>query len=540
MFQTLSRGLLALLFLIAAPWPAAATPVELTPEEQSWLATRPVVRIGNPSLPPYHFAMLKPFGLAATFTELPLADLLAGLKEGSQDVIMDPIYKPERESLLFYSERSFDITLGIFGRYDRKDISDLASLKGKRIGSYRGYALEAKLAKLLPDSPIVHADDSEGMLRLVSRGEADFCVVELRAGEYILQKQQISNVATFGVFQAPGETPARAHDYAVRKTAPELASLLAKSYRAMDPGEKQRIWKRWFSSEPESTPLLLTPAEREWLAAGHTVRARVADYAPYMTLQPAPSGLIVDYLSAVSRRAGFKIEFLPSRLGWTEAIADVAGPRQHYDLLPVMNRTPEREQQFAMTRDIMESPLVIYIRSDRPFVSGLDALRGKTIAVEKSFVVLEKLRAGYPDIRLLLVDRPVQALEAVATGRADAYIGNLTNASFVIKQHHLENLMVAAPSPFGSHTQAVALRKDWQPLAGIIEKGLAAMPAAEKAAIDHKWGSVEVGYQTDYTLVWQVALAAAVLLLWFLYWHRRMARELAQRQLLEHDLRQAK
>lgn len=548
-FMTLLVGWAAV-----SPCLAGGGKLTLTAEERTWVSANPVVRVGNPALPPYHFlengrhtgyqvemldAMLKQAGLQGRYEELPLAALLDGLRSGSYDVIMDPIYRQERETFLIFSERSFDITLGIFARYDRKDISDLSSLKGKRIASYRDYALEAKLRKLLPDADIVRADDSEGMLRLVSRGEADFCVVELRAGEYILQKAQISNVATKGVFLAPGETAARAHDYGVRKTAPVLAGILDKAVQAMDPAEKQRIWRRWFASTPASE-ISLTADERAWLSDGHTVRARVADYPPYMISQPAPAGIAIDYLEAVARRIGFKIEFLPARHGWTESLQDVAGLHQYYDLLPVMNRTGEREQQFALTKDILTSPLVIYIRNDRPLISNLDALNGKTVAAEKSFVVTEKLRAGYPGIRILEVGKSAEALEAVATGRADAYIGNLTNASYIIKQQRLNNLMVAAPAPFGNYTQAVAVRKDWSILAGLIDKGIAAMPAEELNAIQQKWGAVDVGLRIDYTLVWQVGAIATAILLAFVYWNRRLAREISRRRQVEQDLRQAK
>ena len=552
----------ALIFLLLCVWglqaQAALGPHELTTEERAWIAANPVVRVGNPSLPPYHYidhgrpagyqvemleAMMKPVGLQAQYVELPLGELLDGLRSGTYDVIMDPIYKPEREAFIAYSEHSFDITLGIFARHDRPDLKELAALKGQRIASYRGYALEAKLRKLLPEAAVVQADDSEGMLRLVSTGAADFCVVELRAGEFILQKEQISNVALQGVFQAPGETAARAHDYGVRKSLPALDAILAKRYRALDPAEKQRIWKRWFGSVPEmgnGQPLVLSPEERAWLAAGHTVRVRVSDYPPYMISQPTPSGISVDYLAALARRIGFKIEFIAARHGWPESMQDVMGPHVHYDLLPTMNRTPAREQQFALSADYLTAPWVIYTRNDSQYVSGLDALKGRTVAAERGYVITEKLKVEYPAIRILEVAGSVDALRTVATGQADAYVGNLSNATFLIKQERLNNLMVAAPTPFGSHTQAIAVRRDWAVLAGLIDKGIAAMPPEEKNAITEKWGAVEMGFRIDYTMVWQIVGVALFILLAFAYWNRRLAREIVQRQRVETELRLAK
>jgi two-component system, sensor histidine kinase and response regulator len=103
---------------------------------------------------------------------------------------------------------------------------------------------------------------------------------------------------------------------------------------------------------------------------------------------------------------------------------------------------------------------VIFARNDSPFISSFEGLNGKTVAAEKGFVIAEKIRSGFPAMRLLEVARSEDALRAVAAGDADAYVGNLTNATFPIREHRLDNLMVVAPTPFGNHTNAMAVRKD--------------------------------------------------------------------------------
>ncbi len=280
--------------------------------------------------------------------------------------------------------------------------------------------------------------------------------------------------------------------------------------------------------------------ERAWLAAGHTVRARVSNYPPYMIAGPTPSGIAVDYLQAVADRIGFKVEFVTDRHGWPEAMRDVMGPREHYDLLLTMNRSPEREQKFALSVDYLTAPWVIFTRDNSPYVGGLEALAGKVLAAEKAFLITERIKAEYPAIRLLEVAQSVDALRAVATGQADAYVGNLANATFLIRQERFENLTVAAPSPFGNHTQAMAVRKDWAVLAGLIDKGFASLTAQERHATMQKWGAIEVRPRINYVLVWQVAAASLAILALFVYWNRRLAREIARREAVEADLRLAK
>lgn len=278
----------------------------------------------------------------------------------------------------------------------------------------------------------------------------------------------------------------------------------------------------------------LTQEELAWLAENHTVRARVSYWPPYMIDHPQPAGISVDYLNAIAKRFGFKVEYVPDTLGWSNSVADLREERNHFDLMLTMTRTPEREQQFALTKEYLTMPWVIYSRDDSPFISGLGDLSGKTIAVEKGYAIANKLKANF---QLLEMDRPEDALRAVATAQADAYVGNLGNTSYLIKERGFGNLVVAAPTPFGDQAQGMAVRKDWPALASLIDKGLAAMTADERQAITHKWSAVEIRPQIDYALVWKVVLGATLILLAVTYWSLRMKREISHRQRVEANLR---
>ena len=68
------------------------------------------------------------------------------------------------------------------------------------------------------------------------------------------------------------------------------------------------------ATEAPNSAVTPSTSERAWLAENHTVRARVADYPPYMLKSPAPTGIAVDYLASAAKRFGFKVEFLPDTI----------------------------------------------------------------------------------------------------------------------------------------------------------------------------------------------------------------------------------
>ena len=297
------------------------------------------------------------------------------------------------------------------------------------------------------------------------------------------------------------------------------------------------VWPGAMAADTAS--ITLTAAERAWLAENHTVRVRISEYPPYMFSKPMPAGMAVDYLTTIAQRLGFKVEFITGVLDWSGALQDVMGARQHYDLLPTMTPTPQREQQFALSKPYLTAPWVIYARKDAPYIIGLESLDGKVLAGEKGYVITEKLKSQYPNIRMHEVLTSAEALAAVATGIADAYVGNLANGTYLIRMHSYGNLVVAAPTPYEVSVQAMGVRKDWPELASLISKGIDNLTQEERNVISQKWGTVEFRARIDYALAyWILAIAGAVVLI-TLFWIRRLAKEVAVRKKTEQALNAA-
>jgi PAS domain S-box-containing protein len=289
------------------------------------------------------------------------------------------------------------------------------------------------------------------------------------------------------------------------------------------------------SAANATAPVELTAEETLWLAEKHTVRIRVGHYPPYNFSKPEVAGMAIDYITTAAARAGVRIELIPSTDDWTSGFNDVIGPRKRYDALLLAFRTPDREHYLAFTRAFLSAPWVIYTLQDSPYFSGIEALKGKVVALEAGFAIVDKLRQDFPEVKVREVKSSLDALLEVASGQADAYIGNLAVSNYLIRAHQLHNLAVAAPTPFGMHSQGMAVRKDWPVVAGLLDKGLATMTAEERIRIDQKWGVIEFKPQVDYTLVWQILGAASFILLVFLYRNRKLAAEVGRRRLAEQS-----
>jgi ABC-type amino acid transport substrate-binding protein len=93
------------------------------------------------------------------------------------------------------------------------------------------------------------------------------------------------------------------------------------------------------------------------------------------------------------------------------------------DVLSSVARTPEREKVLKFTRSYLTLP-VVYIgrRGLTDFTETAD-FGGLRIAVERGYPVHEWLLQEHPHAHMLVVGSTLEALRAVAEGRADFYRG---------------------------------------------------------------------------------------------------------------------
>jgi len=289
--------------------------------------------------------------------------------------------------------------------------------------------------------------------------------------------------------------------------------------------------KAGLSEQPDD--MELTPRERAWIESNSRVRVFSTDHAPFMTFKGGkPSGIFVDLLHEISGRTGIAFDIGDPRLGFPSAmkgLTEKTGP----DVIAGLNPTPEREKVILFTKPFVSSPKFIFTRDDAPFVHSMGSLSGETVAVVDGYVTHELLARDYPEIDLLIHPSNEEALRAVCTGRAFAFIGSLLATSSMINQFGLTNLKASVPSALPDAAVGLGVRIDWPELRSIMDKVMDAIPHSEKAAMINKWSSVKVEYAVDpadiFKLIAILAAGASGIVLLTLFWNRKLADQVRRR-----------
>eukprot|EP00659_Diplonema_papillatum_P013427 gene13427-20685_t len=286
--------------------------------------------------------------------------------------------------------------------------------------------------------------------------------------------------------------------------------------------------------------LTLTDEERGWLADHQELRLGVdASWPPfeYRDEDGRYQGLAADYVRLMQDRLGVRIKLIEP-VNWS-AVLEQARNNQ-LDLLPGIMSTPERQGFLSFTRPYLDFPIVILAHEGGPQPRSLKDLYGLKVAVVENYAPHELLRTHHPDLNLVAMPNVSATLQALATDKVDAVVGDLASSVWSLRQLKLEGLYISGETPY-RYQLAMGVPKDDKMLVGILDKVLADISPAETEAIQQRWVGNVIDHRTLWTDVLLYGLPAVLLLSIVLAVviriNRRLSSEISRRVALEQELR---
>jgi len=238
------------------------------------------------------------------------------------------------------------------------------------------------------------------------------------------------------------------------------------------------------------------------------------NYPPYLfkDAKGQNAGYLADLWALWSRQTGIPVTLTATQ--WSRAQAMVLNGEA--DVIDMIYRTPAREPLYAFSRPYAELPVAIFTHRSISGITDVAGLRGFTLGVQDGDACIEMLeREGitalkrYPNY-VALIDAAV--LEEVKLFCLDQY-----PADFYLYQRgqHREYLKAFELYRGEFHW---AVRKGQEEVLAIVQQGMDAIPASDKAALAKRW----LQPPTDWSVWWQpvgwtaaaLLALAALLLLW--------------------------
>jgi len=273
------------------------------------------------------------------------------------------------------------------------------------------------------------------------------------------------------------------------------------------------------NNEPK---LQLSEVEKRWIQEHPIIRvANQKDWPPFdFNESGKPKGFVIDYIKLLSRKAGFKINFI-SGFYWTDLIE--LFKQKKIDVMPVFYKNDDRMKFTLYSMPYFEGRLGIFVVKGKNKESF--NYKNKRIAMETSHGSIPIIKKMHPGISIIKIDSKEILVRRLASRKLDYIIGNPFVFYYHARENQINNIQLlnyidVKDDVHGTPLFHIGIRKDWKVFHGIIEKAIKNVSDNEMRKLRSNWVDISIVTKVNWTLIFQISFLIIVIVL-FLIWHNR-------------------
>ena len=549
-----------LLTLFCAARLAAAQDISLTPEEQRWLEAHPTIVVGTyqegfapfessvsgkvKGLAPDYLARLtRMLGIKVTYRVYPdWRSARNAAKAGAVDLLMNMSPTPERTGYLLFSTSYFEDFPTLVTRHDNERMRDTSSLRNAILVSVAGDAASETARKYIPGVKLLLASSTREALQMVVDGRAEAYIEDPYAARLAIEQASLQNTLRVGM---PVALPISALCFAAPNDRPELIGALNKALSQLTNEDHARLRAPWLNGDMrhvrgDDSAVPLSDEESAWLRGLPPLRVSIDPTSPPYTLldrHGQPAGISSDYLREIAKALNLRLTYVPAR-NWDEVRGLLAEGK--IDLLPAVSpMSPEHAKVLDFTVGYVDYPVMVITRTEAGAITGTGDLVGWTVTANTSKQSIKAIVERMRGVNVVGVSSTEEGLAKVADGSADAFIGDIANADFVIRERFPGRLKINAPTE--EHiVLAMGVAKKYAQLVPLMNRVLVNMSERKQQAIRNTWLASHYTYGGTWREIARKMLPVIAIVLLFLitvsYAYLRLRRETHQRRRTEEQL----
>ncbi len=549
------RGWVLLLGLMGLSVLAQAEPgpLPLTVPQRQFLAAHPVIVAGqyDSGWPPFEaLEQGQPVGLGPEYLSLLARQLgvkvqfrrypdwnavLDAACRGEIDVVMNIALNPERDRCMVFTRAYVEAPLAMVGRAGDLRASEAPDLDGLRVVIEQDFMTAPQVRARFPRARQLVANDTLTALEMVRDDKADVFIGNAYVATELIARQKIQGVTLL----RPSDLPPERLHFGVPNSRQPLAEALDVALAASSQAQRDALAKHWLPSLQwsASARLALSQTEKQVLQEALTV-GFAPNAAPLSFTGPdgRPSGLASDYLQRL-REAGATLRIEPSH-DWFE-VREKARRGELQAIIGIPLDSRYLGPNWIFSQPFISVPNVIITAQGSPVLLGLADLQGKRVLLSDPERLRGHVLQQAPEARIIPARSAEQALQRLADGDADAYVGNLALVDQLMRSRFPGQLQIAAPASFNDEL-ALAVDARYAALATTFDRLLLQMTPREREALRDDWLATEYHHGVQWSTLrrWGIPLLMILLTALFVYalGYWRLRREVAGRRHVEQRL----
>jgi len=286
---------------------------------------------------------------------------------------------------------------------------------------------------------------------------------------------------------------------------------------------KKDLEKKYIASRE----LGLSAKEKKWLSKNSSVTfTGDPNWLPYEAFQDDGTyiGIVAEHLELITKSTGLKFKMSPSQT-WSESTE-----KAKQGVVDVLSETDDSDlnSHLDFTVPYVSNPIVIAMSSKENYVESISRIKNRKIALIRDYGYTSKIRKKYPAINFVTVEDIQDGLHKVSAGVVDALLCTHSLCSYTMSELGLNDIRIVGKTEFDTKL-ALGVQKNLKELKSILNKAITKINHSQQQVIFDNWIKNRYVEKTDYTLVYQIIAVAIILVIFFIFWNRRLEHEVSQR-----------
>lgn len=194
-----------------------------------------------------------------------------------------------------------------------------------------------------------------------------------------------------------------------------------------------------------------------------------------------------------------------------------------------------KKEKYTFSNTILKIPYVIATQNNSNYISSLDLLKNKTIAITKNSNLHKKLKDNYENIKFYETNDIKESLKLLDNNYVDAVIDNHLALSHSIIKNKYNNFKIVGQVPFNKELK-IYTEKENSHIIKILNKVIDNIEQKEKDAIWQKYQLVIYKNVIDYSWIYKYLLPLVLTLFFIIYLNIKMRKEIRKRKEAEKTL----
>jgi len=271
----------------------------------------------------------------------------------------------------------------------------------------------------------------------------------------------------------------------------------------------------------------LTVEEKEWITSHPNIFYASTHWLPQEN-RANEKEISRRYMELLALKSGLNIQY-KQKEPYTYALAELERGR-----IDLFIGTQESKNSLQ-TSGIRSYPLVIVTKNDVDYISHIQSLNMKTMALLRGSAAATYIEENHPEIQRVYVDDIKEALNLVSSSSVYATVEALPLLALHIKEYHMANVKISGELPY-HYKLKINVRNDFPLLHSILNKAIQAISIDEHNMINHRWESTEFIKEKDITGFIAAIIFAGFLISVLMYSNWRLRFEIEKRESAEQEL----